>query len=394
LLYIKADKGNRSTRMPRIAVHDYPGGVVLQLKGRVAVPWLNELETLWLKTVARQMNEWVIMETIEIGTSGITASRMGLSTEAIGGWAWGANTGDLERAMSTIPSAIERGITFVHTAPVYGFGLSERIVGVMLSGGLRERVVIATQTGLEWRDGKVRRNSTPAHVRKEVEESLRRLRTDRIDLYIVQWPDPLTPIVETAKTLARLLKEGKIRAIGVANYSVEQMDEFQQAAPIHAVQVPYNLFEREAESSVVPYARRHNIAVLCYDILCRRLLTRTITATTQFQENDLRQSDPKFHEPRLSQYVSAAAALDRFARACYGWPLTALAVRWVLDQGNTIALLNARRLDLDLLTSTVGPCLDDMATRQIEKIIRHTVKDPVGPRFMPPPSRSELPLVA
>jgi aryl-alcohol dehydrogenase-like predicted oxidoreductase len=340
------------------------------------------------------MNEWA-METIEIGTSGIAASRMGLDTEAIGGWAWGGSTGDLERVMSTIPSAIERGITFIHTAPVYGFGLSERIVGVMLSGGLRERAIIATQTGLEWRDGKVRRNSAPAHVRKEVEESLRRLRTDRIDLYIVQWPDPLTPIAETAKTLACLLKEGKIRAIGVANYSAEQMDEFRQAAPIHAVQVPCNLFEREAESSVVPYARRHNIAVLCYDTLCRGLLTGTITATTQFQENDLRRSDPKFREPRLSQYVSAAAALDRYARACYGWPLTALAVRWVLDQANTIALWGARHLEhLDPLKRVVGRRLDDMATRQIEKIIRHTVKDPIGPRLMPPPSRSKLPLVA
>jgi aryl-alcohol dehydrogenase-like predicted oxidoreductase len=201
--------------------------------------------------------------------------------------------------------------------------------------------------------------------------------------------------VFTQKTLARLLKEGKIRAIGVANYSAEQMDEFRQAAPIHAVQVPYNLFEREAESSVVPYARRHNIAVLCYDTLCRGLLTGTTTATTQFQENDLRQSDPKFHEPRLSQYVSAAAALDRYARACYGLPLTALAVRWVLDQGNTIALWVARHLEhLDPLKMVEGRHLDDIATRQIEKIIRHTVKDPIGPRFMPPPSRSKLPLVA
>ena len=341
------------------------------------------------------MNEWAIMETIEIGTSGIAASRTGLGTEAIGGWSWGGSTVDLERAMSTIPSAIELGITFIHTAPVYGSGLAERIVGVMLSGGLRERAIIATQTGLEWRDGKVRRNSSRAHVRIEVVASLRRLRTDRIDLYIVQWPDPLTPIHETAETLAYLLKEGKIRAIGVANYSAEQMDEFRQAAPIHAVQVPYNLFEREAESSVVPYARRHNIAVLCYDTLCRGLLTGTITATTQFQENGLRQSDPKFREPRLSQYVAAAAALDRYARACYGLPLTALAVRWVLDQGNTIALCGARRLEhLDPLKMVVGRHLDDMAMRQIEKIIRHTVKDPIGPRFMPPPSRSELPLVA
>ena len=335
------------------------------------------------------------METLEFGTSGVAASRVGLSTQAIGHWTWGGDSADLERSMTTVRSAIERGITLIETAPVYGFGLSERIVGRMLSGGLRELAVIATHTGLEWRDGRVRRNSSSAHIRKEAEESLRRLRTDRIDLYIAQWPDPLTPIAETAQALARLLQDGKIRTIGVANYSAEQMSEFRQAAPIHAVQIPYNLFEREAESSVVPYAWRHNIAILCHDTLCRGLLTGTITATTQFQQNDLRRSDPKFQDPRLSEYVSASEALDRYARGCYGLPLAALAVRWVLDQGNTIALWGARRPEhLDLPKMVVGRQLDEMATRQIEKIIQHTVRDPIGPRFMPPPSRSSLPLVA
>jgi aryl-alcohol dehydrogenase-like predicted oxidoreductase len=335
------------------------------------------------------------METIEIGTSGITASRIGLDTEGIGRWAWGNNTADLQRSMSTIRSAIERGIAFIHTAPTHGFGLAERIVGTILSDGLRHRAIIATQTGLEWRGGRVRRNSSPAHIRKEAEESLRRLRTDHIDLYAVRWPDPLTPILETAKTLARLLKEGKIRAIGVSNYSPAQMDEFRQAAPIHATEASYNLFEREAESSVVSYAERHNVAVLCHDTLCRGLLTGMITPMTRFDGNDLRRGDPKFHEPRLSQYASAAAALDRYARACYGRPLIALAVRWVLDRGNTIALWGARQPEqLDPLKTVMWWNLDDMVKRHIEKIIRHTVKDPAGPRFMPPPSRNKLVQVA
>ncbi len=240
------------------------------------------------------------METTEIGTSGITASRIALSTWAIGGWAWGGNTVDLERSIDTIRSAIDRGITLIDTAPVYGFGLSERIVGTALSGGLRDRAIIATKGGLQWRDGKVRRNSSPAHIRNEVEESLRRLRTDHIDLYQVHWPDPLVPIQETAKTLARLLQDGKIRAIGLSKYSPAQMDEFRQAAPIHAVQLPYNLFERQAESGILPYARQHNIAVLCYGTLCRGLLTGTISSTTHFKGDDLRRSDQKFQERRLS----------------------------------------------------------------------------------------------
>src|SRR5882757_7428949 len=261
------------------------------------------------------------METIEIGTSGIAASRIALGTWAIGSWTWGADTADLKHSIDTIRSALERGMTLIHTAPVYGFGLAERIVGTVLSEGLRERAVIATKTGLEWRDGKVRRNSSPAHIRKEVEDSLRRLRTDHIDLYQVHWPDPLVPIHETAKTLARLLQDGKIRAIGVSNYSSAQMDEFRQAAPIHAVQARYNLFDREAENDVLPYARRHNMAVLGSGALCRGLLTGLMTSATEFKDTDLRRSDPKFQEPRFSQYLSAVASLNRYARACYGVPV-------------------------------------------------------------------------
>ena len=255
---------------------------------------------------------------------------------------WGG-TSDLDESVQTIRSAIERGITLVDTAPVYGFGRSEEIVGHALSEGLRERAVIATKVGLEWRDGKVWRNSSPTRIRKEVEDSLRRLRTDYIDLYQVHWPDPLVPIQETAGALARLLKEGKIRAIGVSNYSPEQMAEFQKAAPIHSVQPPYNLFERDAENGVLRYAAQQDIAVLCYGALCRGLLTGSITAKTRFEGDDLRRSDPKFQQPRFSQYLAAVSLLDRYARDRYGRGVLALAVRWVLDKGDTIALWGARR---------------------------------------------------
>jgi aryl-alcohol dehydrogenase-like predicted oxidoreductase len=335
------------------------------------------------------------METIEIGTSGITASRIALDASAIGGWTWGGNTTDLKRSLATISSAVERGIPLIDTAPVYGFGLSERIIGVVLSGGLRDRAIIATKTGIEWRDGKVRRNSSPAHIRKELEQSLRRLRTDHIDLYQLHWPDPLVPIHETAETFARLLKEGKIRAIGVANYSPAQMDEFRQAAPIHAVRARYNLFERGAESNVLPYARQHDIAVLCYGALCRGLLTGMITPVTKFKGDDLRRSDPKFQEPRFSQYLAAVASLNRYARECYGRQVTALAVRWVLDQGNTIALWSARQPEqLDPAKTAIGWKLDDMAKRYIDKVIRYMVKDPIGPEYMAPPARSKAALAA
>jgi aryl-alcohol dehydrogenase-like predicted oxidoreductase len=334
------------------------------------------------------------METTEIGASGITASRIALGTWAMGGWMWGGNS-DLDASIRTIRSAIERGITLIDTAPVYGFGRSEEIVGMALSAGLRDRAVIATKAGLEWRDGKVWRNSSPARIREEVEASLRRLRTDYIDLYQVHWPDPLVPIQETAGALARLLKEGKIRAIGVSNYSPAEMAAFREVAPIHSVQPPYNLFEREAETSILPYAARHDITVLCYGALCRGLLTGTITSATEFKGDDLRRNDPKFQEPRFSQYLAAVAALDRYARERYRSPVLALAVRWVLDQGDTVALWGARRpAQLDPVADTMGWKLDDQAKKRIERILLQAVKDPVGPEFMAPPSRDETPLAA
>jgi aryl-alcohol dehydrogenase-like predicted oxidoreductase len=335
------------------------------------------------------------METIEIGASGVIASRIALGTWAIGGWMWGGNS-DLDESVRTIRSAIERGITLIDTAPVYGFGRSEEIVGMALSGGLRNRAVIATKVGLEWADGgKVWRNSSPVRIRKEIEASLRRLRTDYIDIYQVHWPDPLVPIQETAGTLARLLQEGKIRAIGVSNYSSEQMAAFRQVAPIHSVQPPYNLFERKAEADVFPYAAQHAIAVLCYGALCRGLLTGTMTFATQFKGDDLRRSDPKFQEPRFSQYLAAVTALDRYAFERYRLSVLALALRWVLDQGDTVALWGARHpAQLDPLKDAMGWKLDAEAKSHIEDILRRTVKDPIGPEFMAPPLRDDSALAA
>jgi len=334
------------------------------------------------------------METIGIGSTGLTASRIGLGTWAIGGWMWGAQS-DLDESIRTIRSAVERGITLIDTAPVYGFGRSEEIVGMALSGGLRRHALIATKAGLDWRDGNVRRNSSPARIRKEVEESLRRLRTDYIDLYQVHWPDPLVPIHDTAAVLARLVSEGKIRAIGVSNFSAAQMAEFREAAPIHAAQPPYNLFERDAEREIIPYAWRHDMAVLCYGALCRGLLSGTITAATEFKGDDLRRGDPKFQEPRFSQYLAAVEALDRYARERYGLTVLALAVRWVLDQGGTIALWGARHpAQLDAVDDVMGWELDEVAKTRIAKILAATVKDPVGPEFMAPPARDDSALAA
>lgn len=327
------------------------------------------------------------MEQIAIGKSAITTSRIGLGTWAIGGWMWGGT--EERESIATIRSAVERGITLIDTAPVYGFGESEKIVGKAIAeGGLRGKVQIATKVGLAWKDGKVYRNSSAARIRQEIEDSLRRLRTDVIDLYQVHWPDLETPFEETARTLEDLRREGKIRAIGVSNYSPAQMDAFRRAATLDAVQPPYNLFEREIEADVLPYSERTGLTVLSYGALCRGLLSGRITAQTKFEGDDLRKVDPKFQPPRFAQYLAAVDELKALAQSRFGKSVLALAIRWVLDQGPTIALWGARHpAQLDPVNDVDGWHIDDATKREIDAILQRCIKDPVSPEFMAPPEK-------
>jgi aryl-alcohol dehydrogenase-like predicted oxidoreductase len=243
--------------------------------------------------------------------------------------------------------------------------------------------------GLDWKGDKPFRNATRARIVKEAEDSLRRLRTDVIDLYQVHWPDPNTPIEETAAAMADLRRAGKIRAIGVSNFSPAQMDIFRKVAPLHTAQPPYNLFERAIERDVLPYCRDGNIVTLAYGSLCRGLLSGRMTARTQFAGDDLRKNDPKFQDPRFAQYLRAVERLDRFAQANYGKRVIQLALRWVLDrQDSTIALWGARRPDqLDPIAGLSGWHIDASAMVEIDRILSETIVDAVGPEFMAPPNR-------
>ena len=326
------------------------------------------------------------IETIAIAGLTTPVSRIGLGTWAIGGWMWGGT--DEKDSIAVIRRALDSGVNLIDTAPVYGFGASEEIVGKALADGYRHKAVIATKVALEWRDGAVFRNSSPERIRQEVEDTLRRLRTDYIDLYQVHWPDPLVPIEETAAVLDALRKEGKVRALGVSNFSPAQMDAFRRVAPLSATQPPYNLFERDIDRDVLPYAKQHGLVALAYGALCRGLLAGRIGVDTRFEGDDLRQRDPKFREPRREQYVAAVKALNVFARDNFDKSVLALAVRWVLDRGPTIALWGARRpAQLDRIEDVFGLRLDEKAFAQIDAIVAQFVKDPVGPEFMAPPER-------
>jgi aryl-alcohol dehydrogenase-like predicted oxidoreductase len=324
------------------------------------------------------------MEHLKLADLPLDASRIALGTWAIGGWLWGGS--DDTEAIKTIYRALDLGINVIDTAPVYGFGHSEEIVGRALEGGRREKALIATKVGLDWGSGKILRNSAPARLRQELEDSLKRLKTDVIDIYQVHWPDEGIPFDETAKTLEAFRREGKIRTIGVSNFSPKQMDRFRTEAKLEFVQPPYNLFEREIEKDVLPYAETHHLTVLAYGALCRGLLTGTITAKTKFKGDDLRNNDPKFKGPRLGQYLAAVDDLDGLAHARFGKTVLALAVRWILDRGQTIALWGARRPDqLKPVNEVMGWKIDKAAMQEIDKILAETILDPVGPGFMAPP---------
>ena len=321
------------------------------------------------------------------GTS-LAVSRIGLGTWAIGGWMWGGT--DEEESVKTIHAAIERGINLIDTAPAYGFGRSEEIVGRAIADRcLRSRVVIATKTGLEWKAGKVFRNASRSRILREAADSLRRLQTDYIDIYQVHWPDPLVPIEETGEAMQALFDQGKIRAIGVSNFSVAQIERFRRVAKLHVVQPPYNLFERKIEKELLPYCRKSHVATLSYGALCRGLLSGKMQEDAHFDGDDLRRTDPKFQPPRYSQYLAAVRRLDRLARQRYGKRVIHLAVRWLLDQGATAALWGARHPDqLQPIGEVFGWSLDASARTEIDRILQESITDPVGPDFMAPSPRS------
>jgi aryl-alcohol dehydrogenase-like predicted oxidoreductase len=335
------------------------------------------------------MTKNIGMEFANIADTGLTVSRIGLGTWAIGGWMWGGT--DDEESIATIRAAVERGVNLIDTAPAYGFGRSEEIVGRAIADGrLRSRVVIATKTGLEWKNEKVFRNASHRRILREVEDSLRRLRTDYIDIYQVHWPDPLVPVEETAAAMQTLFDQGKIRAIGVSNFSDAQIERFRRVTKLHVVQPPYNLFEREIETELLNYCRKSDLATLTYGALCRGLLSGKLQADTEFQGDDLRLTDPKFRPPRYAQYLAAVRRLDQFARERYHKRVIHLAVRWILDQGATTALWGARHpRQLQPVDEVFGWSLDTAAKAEIDRILRESIPNPVGPEFMAPPPRPE-----
>lgn len=324
------------------------------------------------------------MEFTQIPRIDKPASRIGLGTWAMGGSLWGdANDQD---SIDTILRAIDLGITLIDTAPGYGFGRAEEIIGQALKrSGQRDRLIIANKFGLNLEEPtNVYRDSRPKSILAEIDASLKRLRTDYIDLYQVHWPDVHTPQSHTAEVLLRLFEQGKIRAIGVSNYTLEQIEEFTHVAPIDAAQHPFNIFEREAEP-ILEYCHKHHIASIGYSSLCRGLLTGILKEDDEFE--DLRKNfDPKFKKPHFPQYLICVGRLQQWVADKHQRSLVCLAIRWSLDMGVNIALWGARKPDeLDPIADILDWKLNNEDFLEIDQIIRETVTDPIGPQFMSPP---------
>jgi hypothetical protein len=282
------------------------------------------------------------MKTVTLAATGLEVTPI-----AYGTWQFGGDWGPVHErdALAVIDRARSAGVNFFDTAQAYGFGRSERLLGAALAGELRtdrEEVVIATKGGLRMDGEKLVRDASPEWLRKGVAASLEALGTDYIDLYQVHWPDPGTPIRDTAAALAELKREGLIRHVGVSNYSPAQIDEFAEVLPAETVQPPYHLFRRDIESGLLPYAAARDIGVLAYGPLAHGLLGGAIGEAAAFDARDWRTRSPAFTGSGFGRNLMVVAGLRRFA-ADRGATVAQLAVAWVLAHPAVqVAIVGAR----------------------------------------------------
>lgn len=327
-----------------------------------------------------------------LGKSGIEASVVGFGAWAIGGWMWGGTKkNDPEGA---IRAAIDHGINLIDTAPMYGYGHSEELVGGALKG-IRDKVVLATKCGMVWykKEGdkffdasetgeaegeadkkyEVYINLRPAMIRYEIEESLRRLKTDRIDLYQTHWQDSTTRTEDVMAELLLLKQEGKIRAIGCSNATIEQMDRYQSVGQLDTDQEQYSMLQRQHEADNLPYCHDHKIAVLAYSPMALGILSGKIGADHQFGEGDVRRGNPWYQKENRSK-VDALLGVVQSVAEDKGLTVAQTVIAWTLQQkGCTHALVGARTPDQAIANARAGEVeLTEDEVRIIRKVVDQT----------------------
>lgn len=321
------------------------------------------------------------MELRKLGTSDLHITPIGFGAWAIGGggWEFGWGPQDEGEALAAIHKAIELGINWVDTAPVYGLGHSEELVGRAIRGK-RDRIIIATKCSLVWdSEGKISANFTKQSVRRECEQSLKRLGIEEIDLYQVHWPRDEEHLEEGWEEMSRLVKEGKVRYLGVSNFNVPQMERVRKIHPITSLQPPYSLLRRGIEVDVIPYCRQHNIGILAYSPMHNGLLSGRFDRS-RLAPDDWRNRATEFNEPNLSVNLWFVEELKPIAQK-YGKTPGQLAIAWTLRLPEiTAAIVGARNphqveenlggwgwnIDKDDL-ETIDRLLDERANRIRER---------------------------
>ena len=317
------------------------------------------------------------LETHQLGNSDLHLTPIGYGAWAIGGgnweFAWGSQ--DDEESVKTIERAIDSGLNWIDTAAIYGLGHSEEIVAKALKN-IHTKPYVFTKCSMRWQDDRQIYRSLKANsVGEELENSLRRLNIDVIDLYQIHWPNPEDEIEEGWETLARLQQEGKVRYIGVSNFNVEQMKRTQKIAPITSLQPPYSLLNRNIEPEILPFCRENNIGVINYSPMVSGLLTGKMTAEriAQMPADDWRKRSPNFNEPKLSRNLKLVELLREIGNA-HGVEPGVIAISWTLRHpAITAAIVGARRPDqVDGVLPAATLRLTDEEAGRIESFLSAT----------------------
>ncbi|MBN1108360.1 MAG: aldo/keto reductase [Bacteroidales bacterium] len=319
------------------------------------------------------------MKKRRLGKTDIMVSELAFGAWAIGGWMWGgADSKDAVRAMET---AIDNGMTTIDTASVYGFGLSEELTAEAIRGK-RDKVQVLTKFGMDWKEKKgefffdtkdnagnslsIYKHASKEKVISDCDESLRRLRTDYIDLFQIHWPDSTTPVSETMEALEILVAKGKIRAGGVCNFSADLMLAASGSFKIASNQLPYSMVRRDIEKDVIPVAIEKEISILAYSPLQRGLLTGKIKPGHQFEEGDTRPSTPYYKEPNLSKILSFLQRIKTFADNHHA-SLAQLVLNWTTRQPGITCVLAGARNPLQVLDN-LGAAKFVLSDNEINKI--------------------------
>lgn len=283
-----------------------------------------------------------VLETMRLGNTEFSISRLGMGCWAIGGHGWGKV--DDADSICAVRCALDNGVTFYDTADAYGLGKSEKLLADIL-GNTRKKVIIATKGGVRWDDqGKIRTDTSPVYLKRALENSLKRLKLDFIPLYYIHKPDGKTPIQESIAALERIREEGKIGAIGVANFNADQIKEALQVSPISAVQVRLNIFHRKEMTDTLNICREHNITLVAWGALGDGLLTGKFKTVTSFSNDDHRSRMSEFSGETFLKYSACVDLIERLASSL-GHRVNHLALRWVLDTAPFVCSLFGAKTD-------------------------------------------------